>query len=47
MRKLDPVEKDAALVQQASRAQRILYIVMGLLMLLPLVLAWLAGALRV
>ena len=40
-------EEEAVLLKQAGRAQRVLYILMLLFMLLPLVVAWLAGAFRV
>ena len=41
------VEREADVQKKAIRAQRILYILMCVLMLLPLVVAWLTGAFRV
>lgn len=41
------VEREVAVQKKAMRAQRILYILMCVLMLLPLVVAWLTGAFRV
>lgn len=40
------VEQEAEAQKKAMRAQRILYICMGVLMLLPFVVVWLTGALR-
>ena len=37
---------DAAQRQKAARAQLILYIVMGVGIVLPFLLAWLSGAIR-
>ena len=40
-------EREADVQKKAIRAQRTLYILMCVLMLLPLVVAWLTGAFRV
>ncbi len=46
MENAEKVEGDADLQKKASRTQLILYILMFLFMVLPFLVAWITGALR-
>jgi hypothetical protein len=46
MEHLDKALSEADLQKKASKAQNIIYVLMCLFMVLPFLVAWLAGALR-